>query len=58
MMEELFLTIIRNLLIRYLNFFSNLLEHKRGVVIEQLNRILFLSYPKFHEKNIFLINIL
>ncbi|KAG5324482.1 NU5M oxidoreductase, partial [Acromyrmex heyeri] len=38
---------------RYLNYFSNHpLAHKRGVIIGQLDRILFLSHPKFHEKNI------
>ena len=38
---------------RYLNFFSNHpVEHKRGVVIGLLDRILFLSHPKFHENNI------
>ncbi|KAG5329092.1 COX1 oxidase, partial [Acromyrmex heyeri] len=34
---------------RYLNYFSNHpLVHKRGVIIGQLDRILFLSHPKFH----------
>ena len=38
---------------RYLNYFSNHpLAHKRGVIIGQFDRILFLSHPKFHEKNI------
>ncbi|KAG5324957.1 SETMR methyltransferase, partial [Pseudoatta argentina] len=38
---------------RYLNYYSNhLLVHKRGVIIGQLDRILFLSHPKFHKKNI------
>ena len=38
---------------RYLNYFSNHpLVHKRGVIIGQLDRILFLSHPKFQEKNI------
>ena len=38
---------------RYLNYFSNHpLVHKRGVIIGQLDRILLLSHPKFHEKNI------
>ena len=37
---------------RYLNsFFKHPLEHKKGIVIKQLDRILFLSYSKFHEKN-------
>ena len=38
---------------RYLNYFSNHpLAHKRGAIIGQLERILLLSHPKFHEKNI------
>ena len=38
---------------RYLNYFSNhSLAHKKGVIIGQLDRILMLSHPKFHEKNI------
>ena len=38
---------------RYLNYFSNHpLAHKKGVIIGQLDRILTLSHPKFHEKNI------
>ena len=38
---------------RYLNFFSNHpVEHKRGVIIALLDRILFLSHPKFNENNI------
>ena len=38
---------------RYLNYFSNHpLAHKKGVIIGQLDRILMLSHPKFHEKNI------
>ena len=38
---------------RYLNYFSNYpLLHKKGVIIGQLDRILLLSHPKFHEKNI------
>lgn len=38
---------------RYLNYYSNHpLTHKRGVIIGQLDRILFLSHPKFQEKNI------
>ena len=38
---------------RYLNFFSNHpIEHKKGVVIGLLDRILFLSHPKFHNINI------
>ncbi|KAG5341193.1 ELOV1 protein, partial [Acromyrmex charruanus] len=38
---------------RYLNYFSNHpLAHKRGVISGQLDRILLLSHPKFHEKNI------
>ncbi|KAG5314820.1 MOS1T transposase, partial [Acromyrmex insinuator] len=37
----------------YLNYFSNHpLAHKKGVIIGQLDRILMLSHPKFHEKNI------
>ena len=36
---------------RYLNFFSNYpLIHKRGVIIGQLDRIIFLSHLKFQEK--------
>ncbi|KAG5309731.1 MOS1T transposase, partial [Pseudoatta argentina] len=37
---------------RYLNYYSNLLVHKRGIIIGQLDRILFLSHPKFQGKNI------
>ncbi|KYN21863.1 hypothetical protein ALC57_05757 [Trachymyrmex cornetzi] len=38
---------------RYLNFYSNHpVTHKRGVIINQLDRVLFLSHPKFHEVNI------
>ena len=38
---------------RYLNyFFNHPLAHKKGVIIGQLDRILMLSHPKFHEKNI------
>ena len=34
---------------RYLNFYSNRpISHKRGVVIGLLDRVLFLSHPKFH----------
>jgi len=45
---------------RYLNYFSNHpVKHKRGVVIGQLDRILFLFHLIFHENNIIsLINIL
>ncbi|KYN28104.1 Importin subunit alpha-1 [Trachymyrmex cornetzi] len=38
---------------RFFNFYSNHpLIHKKDVVIGQLDRILFLSHPRFHEKNI------
>ena len=38
---------------RYLNYYSNyLIVYKKDVIIEQLDRILLLSHPKFHEKNI------
>jgi len=38
---------------RYLSYYSNhSIMHKRCVIIEQLDRILFLSHSKFHEKNI------
>jgi len=40
---------------RYLNYYYNhpkCTKHKRDVIIGQLDRILFLSHPKFHEKNI------
>ena len=36
-----------------MNFNSNHpIEHKKGVVIDLLDRILFLSHPKFHNINI------
>ncbi|KYN16564.1 hypothetical protein ALC57_11073 [Trachymyrmex cornetzi] len=39
---------------RYLNFNSNHpIKQKKGVVIEQLDRILFLAHLKFHERNIY-----
>ena len=35
------------------------MQHERGVIIDQLDRILFLSHPKYHQKNIeFMINVL
>ncbi|KYN12186.1 hypothetical protein ALC57_15637, partial [Trachymyrmex cornetzi] len=38
---------------RYLSFHSNHpLEHKKGVIISLLDRILFLAHPEFHNKNI------
>ncbi|KYN26675.1 hypothetical protein ALC57_03955 [Trachymyrmex cornetzi] len=38
---------------RYLNYNSNHpINHKRGVIIGQFDRIIFLSHPKFHTKNI------
>ena len=38
---------------RFLNFFSNHpIIHKKGVVIGLLDKILFLSHPKFHHINI------
>ncbi|KYQ59136.1 hypothetical protein ALC60_01852 [Trachymyrmex zeteki] len=45
---------------RYLNYMSNHpIQHKRGVIIGQLDRIFFLSHPEFHKKNIeSMINIL
>ena len=45
---------------RYLSYKSNHpMQHERGVIIDQLDRILFLSHPKYHQKNIeFMINVL
>ncbi|KYN28656.1 hypothetical protein ALC57_01909 [Trachymyrmex cornetzi] len=38
---------------RFLNFYSNHpMVHERGVIIGQFDRILDLSHPKFHDKNI------
>jgi len=38
---------------RYLNFlFNHPLEHKRGVIFALLNRVLRLSHPQFHTKNL------
>ncbi|KYN15994.1 hypothetical protein ALC57_11760 [Trachymyrmex cornetzi] len=38
---------------RYLNFHSNHpMIHKKGIVISLLDRIIFLSHPNFHTKNI------
>jgi len=38
---------------RYLNFLSNHpLEHKRGVIFCLLDRVLQLSHPRFHTKNL------
>ncbi|KYN19992.1 hypothetical protein ALC57_07763 [Trachymyrmex cornetzi] len=38
---------------RYLTFYSNHpLDHKRGVIIGLLDRIILLSHPEFHNKNI------
>ncbi|NEV49182.1 hypothetical protein EUZ93_01500 [Wolbachia pipientis] len=38
---------------RLLQFNSNHpLEHKRGTIISQFDKILFLSHPDFHKKNI------
>ncbi|KYQ53751.1 hypothetical protein ALC60_07318, partial [Trachymyrmex zeteki] len=44
----------------YLSYISNHpIQHKRGVIIGQLDRILFLSHPEYHKKNIeSMINIL
>jgi len=38
---------------RYLNFHcQHSLTHKRGIIYEMIDKILLLSYPKFHQKNI------
>ena len=38
---------------RFLNFFSNHpITHKKGIVIGLVDKILFLSHPKFHHSNI------
>ena len=34
----------------YLNYKSNPLEHKKGLIIGQLDRILFLAHPEYHKK--------
>jgi len=38
---------------RYLNFNSNLIEHKKSIIIGQFDRIIFLSHSKLQEKNIY-----